>query len=232
MVAVAAVGASLVIASCSAGDHAKTGSSSSAAASTSSSATDSPDPAAVASLPVDERGMDPHNCEDPAFKNVYPHFCNGAPAPEGAGAPLEGSVTLPGGTSIDYSDGLRAEIVSVTSKPNDPNVTGYAASSHPDFDTLVSVVFRLTNAGSSVLQLQEVGAHLQLLYGQDRYDATCWATDGGEQDLPQRLVPGSSATFDQDCTMPSSGQSVLALTFTPADVPISYTFTDVQTLLH
>jgi len=170
-------------------------------------------------------------------------FCDGGGAASiAAGTPpiTEGSVTGPSGASVVYpGDGLRVEIVKVTKESTGPGQSHYD-SDHPDFDGVVTVTVALTNAGTGDISLQrpvnEVG--VQLFYGLGRYPATGWTTDGGDSDLPQRLVPGSKTTFRQDFTLPSSALGTLAVQVN-RDVPSpgalsgspNYLFTDVQTLL-
>jgi hypothetical protein len=209
--------------------------------SASSSATPSPD--AAASLPSDEQFLDLHNCQDPAFEKAHADFCDGGGAASiAAGNPpiTEGSATGPNGASVVYpGDGLRVEIVKVATKSTGPGQSHYD-SDHPNFDAIVTVTVQLTNTGTETVSLQRPanGVGVQLFYGQDRYRATGWMTDGGESDLPQRLVPASETTFRQDFTLPSSELGTLAVQFTrdiqssgaPSGSP-DYLFTDVQTLL-
>src|SRR3954454_23907445 len=237
----------LGLAACGGGGHvaavpaAQTSSASLFPTSSSSSATPSPD--AAASLPSDEQFLDLHNCQDPAFEKAHADFCDGGGAASiAAGNPpiTEGSATGPNGASVVYpGDGLRVEIVKVATKPTGPGQSHYD-SDHPNFDAIVTVTVQLTNTGTEAVSLQRPanGLCIQLFYGQDRYRATGWMTDGGESDLPQRLVPGSRTTFRQDFTLPASELGTLAVQFNrdiqspgaPSGSP-NYLFTDVQTLL-
>src|SRR3954469_3016209 len=204
---------------------------------------------AIAALPTDERLLDLHNCQDPAFRQVYADFCNGGGAAAlAAGHPMvaEGPVTNPGTSFVQYGDGLRVEIVSATKKPTAPGES-YFDSDHPNFNEAVTVTIKLTNNGGDAIQLKDVGAeypsglNTQLLYGEDRYDATCWAATqaGGQDDFPQRLSPGHTASYQQPCTLPLSELGTLAVAFVRG---VDYAgqqsgspgcvFTDVQALLH
>lgn len=213
------------------------------------SAASTPSADAIAALPTDERLLDLHNCQDPAFRQVYADFCNGGGAAAlAAGHPMvaEGPVTNPGTSFVQYGDGLRVEIVSATKKPTAPGES-YFDSDHPNLNEAVTVTIKLTNNGGDAIQLKDVGAeypsglNAQLLYGEDRYDATCWAATqaGGQDDLPQRLSPGHTASYQQPCTLPLSELGTLAVAFVrgvdyagqQSGSP-GYVFTDVQALLH
>jgi hypothetical protein len=210
---------------------------------TSSAASAPPSTGAAAALPSDEQFLDLHNCQDPAFEKAHAEFCDGGGAAAiAAGDPpiTEGSVSGPNGASVVYpGDGLRVELVAVTKEPTGPGQSHYE-SDHPNFEEIVTVTVQLTNTGTDNISLQHpaTGVGVELFYGQNRYRATGWMTDGGETDLPQRLVPGSKTTFRQDFTLPSSELGTLAVQFNrdiqspgvSAGSP-DYLFTDVQTLL-
>jgi hypothetical protein len=146
--------------------------------------------------------------------------------------PTGGSVTSADGAFVQYPTGLRGEIAAVAVKPNDDE---HPDDSHPDADRLLTVTFRLSNTGSTAVQLNAdaTGPSLLVLYyGQNRYKATSWMTEpDGAGALPQQLVPGTNATFREDFTLPASGLDSLAVTFRPTDTLTPYTFTDVETLL-
>jgi hypothetical protein len=251
LVAPVAVVAALGLAACGGGGYvavapaAQTSSASLSPTSSAPSASFSAPPSAgaAASLPSDEQFLDLHNCQDAVFEKAHVEFCNGGGAASiAAGNPpiTEGSVTGPNGASVVYpGDGLHVEIVKVTKEPTGPGQSHYE-SDYPDFDEIVTVTVQLINTGTEDISLQRPanGVGVQLFYGQDRYRATGWVTDGGEAPLLQRLVPGSKTTFRQDFTLPSSELGALAVQFNrDVQAPgapsgsLDYLFTDVQTLL-
>ena len=216
--------AALGLAACGGGGHvavapaAQTSSASLAPTSSTPAASSSapPSTSAAASPPSDEQFLDLHNCQDAVFEKAHAEFCDGGGAASiAAGNPpiTEGSVTGPNGASVVYpGDMLRVDIANVTKEPTGPDQSHYE-SDHPDFDEIVTVTVQLTNTGTEDIPLQRPanGVSVQLLYGQDRYRATGWMTDGGEATLPQQLVPGSTTTLRQDFTLPSSELGTLAV---------------------
>lgn len=175
--------------------------------------------------------IDRSMCQDPSFAASHATLCGGTGSPRPA-IQTEGSVTTADGVFIQYPDGLRGQITAVKAKPNDAE---HPDDSHPDANELLTVTFELSNTGTSPVPLDGTvsGVQTTLYYGVNRYTATSWMTDpNGVQDLPQQLVPGTNASFDQEFTLPSSGLSVLAVKFQPDQNHSPYTFTDVQTLVH
>lgn len=154
-------------------------------------------------------------------------------APTSPAVRTEGSVADPGNNFVQYPNGLRGQITAVSARPDDGT---HQSDQHPDFDELVTVTLQLTNTGNSPVQLNTDAlgpSQVDLYYGENRYEAQGWVTEkNGIQDLPQQLVPGTSAKFDQDFTLPSSGMAVLAVKFQPESSYPPFVFTDVQTLIH
>ncbi len=151
--------------------------------------------------------------------------------PEGGEAvAAEGSVTVPDEAFVVYPDGMRSEIVSVSTQA--PSM----GNNDPAEDTEVLVTVRLSNIGSQTLPLWPDGSidyGETLLYGANRYTATRWFSDqGGTEDAPQQLVPGTDVDIVSTFTLPGSELGTLAFTTNPnSQVYTAYTFTDVQTLL-
>jgi hypothetical protein len=191
---------------------------------------------ASTSSPAVDRSM----CQDETFRAAHVALCGTDSPPGPAAISTEGSVTTKDGAFVQYPNGLRGEITKVIAKADDGT---HPDDSHPDFNELVTVTVKLSNTGSTPVKLDNDGlgtSQLDLYYGVNRYQAEGWMTDlHGVQDLPQQLVPGTSATFDSDFTLPSTELGTLAVTFQPgAGISASesasytaYTFTDVQTLL-
>lgn len=143
----------------------------------------------------------------------------------------EGSVTTKDGSFVKYPNGLTVRLTKVTTKP--------ASRQDPDYhpgDVEVWVTESLSNQGGAPVSLtSDLYFQTQLYYGANRYQADGFASFDNPHDsmnLPQRLVPGTSALVTSSYTMPKSQLGTLAFEVNPdAQKYTSYTFTDVQTLL-
>ena len=196
----------LSLAACGAGDSATT---------SASSAPTSP-----------EVVLDEADCADAGFYVENEEFC--ANVLPGGPVDTEGSVTTEDGSFIAYPDGLRITIQEVTTQADDGT---RSMDDKPDWTQVVTVTVLLENTGTEAIPLMSESSPT-LLFGANRYEANAWMTSGGASDLPQQLVPGSSATITTDYTLPAEGLEVLALTVSPdPSTYTSYTFTDVETLV-
>jgi len=99
----------------------------------------------------------------------------------------------------------------------------------------VYVTVKLTNTGPDPIQLaDEFDVRSMLYYGENRYEGNEWGLDTADRsldDLPQQLVPGSSAEGTELYSIESSGEDVLRYTFNPDTAGYAdHTFVDVETM--
>jgi hypothetical protein len=190
-------------------------------------------PAPSSSSASDPGELDPADCTEPEFFEEYVEFCVNSGVVDGSGNPAEGSVTTEEGSYVEYSDGLHAVISDVTAGPADETII---EDERPELDGLVTITMTISNEGGAPIQLNNDAfgtSQVNLYYGENRYEAQGWMTEGGVGDLPQRLVPGSSAEFTSRFTLPTAEMGgPLAVAFNPdSSIYLTYTFTDVETLI-
>jgi hypothetical protein len=183
---------------------------------------------AETSAPVSDTEL----CHETEYYEANIEFC--ASAVGDIGVVPEGSVTTEDGSFIEYPDGYHAVISSVTAGPADETLID---DERPELDGMITVTMTITNKGEAPIQLNNDGfgtSQVNLYYGENRYEAQGWMTTGGVGDLPQQLVPGTSAEFANDFTLPSAEMDgPLAVEFSPdANVYTKYLFTDVETLIN
>ena len=222
--AAAAAAMTLLVSGCGSGSSGDsvTGESTGSATATSTGTTSTlPEPTSQEEV---RPGVSAADCDDPEAaltQAEWTEFC----AP-----PTEGSVTVPEEAAIVYPDGLRLEIASLRTEPDD--LDDGLPNENDDYDTAAYLTLRLTNTGAMTLPLPDGSAFMtaNLLFGVNRYDAAGWAHSGG--DLPAQLVPGTSAETELLYSLPSAELGTLAFTVNPdAGQYTDYTFTDVQTLI-
>lgn len=137
--------------------------------------------------------------------------------------PVEGPATEPHA----WLDGVTARVVSVQARPA-------VQPENPADDTEVTVTVEFGNQGTQPLSFGEqpntvdAGPHTGLLYGANRTQAQGWFY--GDNNLPTRLTPGTTATWVATFTMPGSETDELAVTVAPTDAHPPWTFTDAETL--
>jgi hypothetical protein len=144
----------------------------------------------------------------------------------------EGSVTTADGSFVQYPNGLRMEISSVSLDEAMGQADATVDPSHPDYTEGLHVTVHFVNNGTDTYTLNKEmgGITVGLTFGANRYAASGWMS---ADTLPGQLVPGSDATNTYDFTVPpASAEDNLRLTVTPdAAVFTTYTFTDVQSLI-
>jgi hypothetical protein len=191
-------------------------------------------PAAEAPAAETSAELDPAQCGETEFYEANVEFCANTGVAGEVDAAAEGSVTTEEGSYVEYPDGYHAVISEVTAGPADETLI---SPDEPEMDGQVTVTMTITNKGDAPIALNNDSfgtSPVRLLYGENRYEAQGWMTDGGVGDLPQQLVPGTSAEFATDFTLPTAETAgPLAVEFNPdASVYLTYTFTDVETLIN
>ncbi len=170
--------------------------------------------------------LDPALCADAAYFDQNVEFCANA-------GPIETEASVVEQPFAEWPGGLRAEIASVTAEATDSYL-----SDQPDHDMEIRVTVRLSNSGAENIALD--GSHMgpmsdQLLYGANRYEAQGWMAMDNPQssdELPQRLVPGTSAEYVGVFSLPSTEADPLIFSFSPdSTLYPTHNFTDVETLL-
>jgi hypothetical protein len=171
-----------------------------------SSATDTP-----AGSSAEE--LNPNACGDETFRAAHAEYCDSAD-------PLnQGPVT----EAADFGDGTAAMITGATTEPN-PH-----GDEFPDeADTLLTVTVEFTNSGPATVPFDLTA---ELSRGVNGYSVGHWNLPG--EDLPARLVPGTSATATLQWLVDGAtlGTEPLALTLNPGSAPSDWTFSDVQDAL-
>ena len=136
--------------------------------------------------------------------------------------------------TAEWDNGLTAKIVTVTS-----TATTEYQKQQDGHDTVVRITVELANTGDVVFVFAENrytgpgGPSDSLYYGVNLYTAQGWANVDGDgiDDLPKQLVPGTSATFSEEWSLPSEGLSALTFEFTPDRETLpTFTFESVESL--
>ncbi len=162
--------------------------------------------------------------------------CSGAEGSTSLSVPLEVPVESaedispapqgPASGPADFGGGLTARIVSATSSPTE------GTGREGEGDTLVQITVEISNDGDSDFEFPAAKMYVgeYLTYGANGYEANGWVTDsGGSTELPERLVPGSSATTVSDHTLPAEGLEELTFHFNPnSEYLTEWVFTDVE----
>ncbi len=195
----------------------------------------------AATTAATQRGPSTEACADPAVYEKWRTACEalGIPAPPGLptgpgvtpmGVDSESSAATQEGRAFTWANGLQARLVSVEAMPST------VANADPAQDAEVLLRVEFTNTGTAPVAMPRGSAALgaYLLYGINRERGQRWgpAQESAGQ-LPERLVPGTSAVFVEQFTMPSSGLNELAFRLEPvvAENYGEHTWTDVQNLL-
>jgi len=158
----------------------------------------------VTQLPSSSPPLDPHECQDPAVAEANPELCGDAMF-----VPPESTAE----DGAEWPDGFRAEIVSITPRPYDDT------ASVDEGDRMLSIEWRLTNTGTAGIPMnnesgfaEEQSFGVQFFYGANRMQAPGYIPNEGnscQNDLPQRLVPGSSETCFIDFLIESAESNEL-----------------------
>lgn len=165
----------------------------------------------------------------------YPEGGQAAVEAEASANEGENEGLIDASETAEWDNGLTARITAVTSEPT----THYQ---HVDkgHDTIITITVEIANTGDEAFAFAANrytgpgGPSDALFYGVNMYDAQGWANvDGdGVDDLPKQLVPGTSATFSEEWSLPGAEADVLTFEFTPdRETLMSFYFTDVQTLI-
>jgi hypothetical protein len=135
------------------------------------------------------------------------------------------SVTEPEGNFVEFPDGLKVTVVSLTAP--DPEVFRQQA----DGEQPLVLTTRWENTSAEPIEFADYDtANARLLSGPNGFEADHYAVGGPDTELPARLVPGT--TFDYKVYYSVPDTSELELVFNPnSEVYLDFTFTDVETLL-
>jgi hypothetical protein len=177
-------------------------------------------------------GLDPQQCFDDAFYLEHEQFC-ATLTPEQSAS--EGSVADPATAFHVYpQNGLRVDLMEVRVEPETFDI-GFEDDTN-SHDRAVYVTVKLTNTGSDAIPLaDEFDIRSMLYYGENQYEGNEWVLNSADRsldDLPQQLVPGSSAEGTELYSIESSGEDVLRYTFNPDTASYSdHTFTDVESMV-
>lgn len=146
---------------------------------------------------------------------------------------LEGSVTVGDEAFVEYPDGLIVRVVRVDTPDRSLGVDVPADMS------LVRVTVSLENTGTSPVELGDGVRRLDILYGENRYEADMeagYASDDPAKQMsskdPERLVPGSTIEIFETSVVPTADLDELAVTVNIARGHYTpFTFTDIETLI-
>ena len=175
---------------------------------------------------------DPAN--SPAASEGYPEGGQEALDAEASANAGENAALVDASETAEWDNGLTAKIASVT--------TGAASeyqNEQEGHDVTVQVTVEIANTGDAAFVFAENrytgpgGARDDLYYGENLHDAQGWAGSvDGLDELPKQIVPGSSASYTGEWSLPSEGLEVLTFEFTPDNENLpTYTFTGVESLI-
>lgn len=131
----------------------------------------------------------------------------------------------PADSTAEFPGGISARLVSVEAGPAEE----WVPREKPGHDGWVRITVELASTTSDPYPLDTNGVSGSLLYGVNRQAANAWMAEGGVEEMPQQVSPGTTVQVAFDYSLPASELGDLIFTFTPASMfEPEYSFTDVQ----